>query len=195
MNIRCVITGQTESGKSVFVRDAPVAPVTLALLPGFEFHRLWGSESVVDLPSDGTAPPHPGYFPPPNGFRFGFFTIPPEAVAPTPTDLNAAFAELHQKLPGMTEALERENPGMHTTNTVDFDVVISGEVYLELDDGSEVLLKAGDLRGAERNAPRMAQPILSQLRRRGDPGGRETRRLVAHVESANPVCYSSARRR
>jgi mannose-6-phosphate isomerase-like protein (cupin superfamily) len=144
MNIRCVITGQTESGKSVFVRDVPVAPVTLALLPGFEFHRLWGSESVVDLPSDGTAPPHPGYFPPPSGFRFGFFTIPPEAVAPTPTDLNAAFAELHQKLPGMAEALERENPGMHTTNTVDFDVVISGEVYLELDDGSEVLLKAGD---------------------------------------------------
>jgi uncharacterized cupin superfamily protein len=28
---------------------------------------------------------------------------------------------------------------MHTTDTVDFDVVISGEVYLELDDGSEVL--------------------------------------------------------
>jgi mannose-6-phosphate isomerase-like protein (cupin superfamily) len=144
MNIRCVITGQTESGKSVFVRDAPVAPVTLALLPGFEFHRLWGSESVVDLPSDGTAPPHPGYFPPANGFRFGFFTIPPETVATTPTDLTAAFAELHQKLPGMAEVLERENPGMHTTDTVDFDVVISGEVFLELDDGSEVLLKAGD---------------------------------------------------
>jgi hypothetical protein len=56
MNIRCVITGQKESGKSVFVRDAPVAPVTLGLLPGFEFHRLWGSESVVDLPSDGMSP-------------------------------------------------------------------------------------------------------------------------------------------
>src|SRR5580658_5134740 len=121
MNIRCVITGQAESGKSVFVRDAPVEPVTLALLPGFEFHRLWGSESVVDLPSDGNAPPHPGYFPPANGFRLGCFTIPPETVATTPTDLTAAFAELHQKLPGMAEVLERENPGMHTTDTVDFD--------------------------------------------------------------------------
>ena len=30
------------------------------------------------------------------------------------------------------------NPGMHTTDTVDFDVVVSGEVYLELDDGAEV---------------------------------------------------------
>src|SRR5208283_63948 len=101
MNIRCVVTGQTESGKSVFVRDAPVAPVTLALLPGFEFHRVWGSEAVIQLPSDGTAPAHPGYFPPADGFRFGFFTIPPETAAITPADLGAAFAELHQKLPGM----------------------------------------------------------------------------------------------
>lgn len=145
MDIRCVVTGQDTSGKSVFVRDAPVAPVTLALLPGFEFHRLWGSESVVQLPSNGTAPPHPGYFPPKSGFRFGFFTIPSEADSEVaPADLAAAFGELREKLPGMAEVLEPENPGMHTTDTVDFDVVISGEVYLELDDGSEVLLRAGD---------------------------------------------------
>jgi mannose-6-phosphate isomerase-like protein (cupin superfamily) len=145
MDIRCVVTGQNASGKSVFARDALVSPVTLALLPGFEFHRLWGSESVVQLPSDGTGTPPPGYFPPQSGFRFGFFTIPPEADAEiAPADLAAAFGELHEKLPGMAEVLEPENPGMHTTDTVDFDVIISGEVYLELDDGSEVLLKAGD---------------------------------------------------
>jgi mannose-6-phosphate isomerase-like protein (cupin superfamily) len=145
MNIRYVVTGQNGSGKAVFVRDVPVAPITLALLPGFEFHRLWGSESVVKLPSDGTAPPHPGYFPPKGGFRFGFFTIPPETqTTSTPANLAAAFAELQQKLPGMAEVLEPQNPGMHTTDTVDFDVIVSGEVYLELDDGSEVLLKAGD---------------------------------------------------
>ena len=33
---------------------------------------------------------------------------------------------------------------MHTTDTVDIDVVISGEVDLELDDGSEVHLRPGD---------------------------------------------------
>jgi mannose-6-phosphate isomerase-like protein (cupin superfamily) len=145
MDIRCVVTGQNASGKSVFVADAPVAPVTLSLLPGFEFHRLWGSESVVELPSNGTAPAHPGYFPPKSGFRFGFFTIPPETTRESaPADPGPAFAELRAKLPGMAEVLELENPGMHTTDTVDFDVVISGEVILELDDGSEVLLKAGD---------------------------------------------------
>jgi quercetin dioxygenase-like cupin family protein len=56
----------------------------------------------------------------------------------------AAVEELRQKLPGMMEVLEMDHPGMHTTDTVDFDVVISGEVYLELDDGAEVLLTAGD---------------------------------------------------
>ncbi len=145
MNIRCIVTGQTPSGKSVLVRDAPVEPITLSLLPGFEFHRLWGSESVPKLPSDGTAPPPPRYFPPRGGFRFGVFTVPPEAQGVAhPAQLGAAFSELEQKLPGMAEVLELDNPGMHTTDTVDFGVILSGEVYLELDDGAQVLLKAGD---------------------------------------------------
>src|SRR6266852_5014182 len=78
MDIHCVVTGQNESGKSVIVRHTPVKPVSLALLPGYEFHRLWGSDSVPELPSDGTPPSQPRYFPPKNGFRFGFFTIPPD---------------------------------------------------------------------------------------------------------------------
>jgi len=145
MNVRCVVTGQTESGKAVFVRDAPVEPITLSLLPGFEFHRLWGSDLLPKLPSDGTAPPAPRYFPLKGGFRFGLFTVPPEAQqAAEPADLGPAVAEMQQKLPGIAEVLEMDNPGMHTTDTVDFDVILSGEVYLELDDGAEVLLRAGD---------------------------------------------------
>jgi mannose-6-phosphate isomerase-like protein (cupin superfamily) len=145
MDVRCVITGQDKSGKSVIARDAPVRPVTLALFPAYEFHRLWGSDSVVELPSDGTPPSQPRYFPPKSGFRFGFFTIPPDASRSlerlgTP----AAFEELQQKLPGMMDVLEVDHPGMHTTDTVDFDVVVSGEVVLELEDGVEVQLKAGD---------------------------------------------------
>src|SRR4029077_2078302 len=60
--------------------------------------------------------------------------------SPTPAEIE----ELRQKLPGVAESSERDHPGMHTTDTVDFDVVISGEVVMELDDGAEVLLKAGD---------------------------------------------------
>ena len=145
MSIRCVVTGQNASGKSVIMRDSPVQPVTLALLPGYEFHRLWGSDSTPELPSDGTPPPHPRYFPPKNGFRFAFFTIPPDTMTNiTQIDIARALEEIQQKLPGMIEVLEPDHPGMHTTDTVDFDVILSGEVVLELDDGAEVLLKAGD---------------------------------------------------
>jgi mannose-6-phosphate isomerase-like protein (cupin superfamily) len=145
MKIRCVVTARKPSGKSVFAKDGTIEPVTLGLLPGFEFHRIWGGESTPKLPSDGTPPPHPRYFPPAGGFRFGFFTVPPntQKIAEY-TDTTAAFAEMQEKLPGLAEVLEPMKPGMHTTDTVDFDVVVSGEIYLELDDGAEVLLKAGD---------------------------------------------------
>jgi mannose-6-phosphate isomerase-like protein (cupin superfamily) len=145
MNIRCVVTGQTESGKSVFVRDTAVEPITLGLLPGFEFHRLWGTDSTAQLPCDGNGSVPVRYFPPHLGFRFGFFTIPPNTEkAEGEINLVAAMGEIQQKLPGMIEVLEPGTPGMHTTDTVDFDVVMSGECWLELDDGAEVLLKAGD---------------------------------------------------
>jgi quercetin dioxygenase-like cupin family protein len=39
---------------------------------------------------------------------------------------------------------EADEPGMHTTDTIDFEYVISGELWLELDDGEEVHLRAGD---------------------------------------------------
>jgi hypothetical protein len=44
----------------------------------------------------------------------------------------------------MMELLEPAHPGMHISDTVDLDVIVSGEVYVELDDGAEVRLKAGD---------------------------------------------------
>jgi mannose-6-phosphate isomerase-like protein (cupin superfamily) len=145
MDIYCVVTGQNEFGKSVIVRNTPIKPVSLALLPGYEFHRLWGSDSIPELPSDGTPPPQPRYFPPKGGFRFCFFTIPPDtATSVDPVGIASALEEIQQKLPGMMEVLELDHPGMHTTDTVDFDVIVCGEVYLELDDGAEVLLKAGD---------------------------------------------------
>jgi len=145
MKIRCVVTGRDAAGKSVIAKDADIEPVTLSLLTGFEFHRIWGGDAVPKLPSDGTPPTHPRYFPASGGFRFAFFTVPPNTQKfPENTDLAAALGEMQEKLPGLAEVMEPMNPGMHTTDTVDFDVVLSGEVYLELDDGAEVLLKAGD---------------------------------------------------
>jgi mannose-6-phosphate isomerase-like protein (cupin superfamily) len=145
MAMRCVVTGQNKDGKSVFVSDTEVEPIRVSLLPGTEFHRLWGSNGPPTLPTGGSAPDQRGYFPPPGGYRFGFFTLGPDSVGvPADIDLEAALVELGTNLPGLAEVMEPDHPGMHTTDTVDLDLVISGEVWLELDDGAEVQLRAGD---------------------------------------------------
>jgi mannose-6-phosphate isomerase-like protein (cupin superfamily) len=115
-------------------------------LPGSEFHQLWGSDETPSFPDDGSRPDTARYFPPVNGFRFGFFTIPPDGGQGAPPDLDvaAALAEFEAKLPGMTEYLEPAEPGMHTTATVDCGVVLSGTATLELDNGAKVSLAPGD---------------------------------------------------
>jgi len=145
MAMRCVVTGQTADGTSVVVADDQVEPISVSLLPGTEFHRLWGADTPPTLPTDGTATAQHGYFPPPGGYRFGFFTLGPDSVAmPEDLDVEAALVELGTKLPGLAEVMEPDHPGMHTTDTVDLDLVVSGEVWLELDHGEEVHLRAGD---------------------------------------------------
>ena len=145
MKVRRVVTGQNADGKSVFVSDDQVDPITLGLLPGYEFHRIWASDDAPALPTDGRAPAAPAYFPPAVGYRMGFFTVPPAGTEiPPDLDIAAALAEMEEKLPGMAAHMEPDDPGMHTTDTVDFEVVLSGEVICELDDGAEVTLKTGD---------------------------------------------------
>jgi mannose-6-phosphate isomerase-like protein (cupin superfamily) len=143
MHHRRIVTGQ-RNGRAVFVEDARVAPIHVALVPGGEFHRIWGSDSTPELPASGYLPRAASWFPPVGGYRFAFVTFPPEAPPPEDLNVDAAVAELEQRLPGMARVLEPDAPGMHTTDTVDFGVVLSGSIFLELDDGAEVELRAGD---------------------------------------------------
>jgi mannose-6-phosphate isomerase-like protein (cupin superfamily) len=143
--VRRVVTGHDAGGKAVFASDESVEPVTLAAMPGSEFHRLWGADIAPRFPDDGSPTLQPTYFPPVGGYRFGMFTIPPAGGEPPQLDdVAAALAEIDQKLPGMMSYMEQGDPGMHTTDTVDFEVVLAGSCVLELDDGAEVTLRAGD---------------------------------------------------
>ena len=145
MQVRRVVTGHDGNGKAVFASDQQVDPVTVALVPGVAFHLLWGADQAPNFPDDGSPTPQPSYFPPLGGYRFGMFTIPPaSASAPGELDLEAALAEVEAKLPGLVSHMEPDNPGMHTTDTIDFEVVLSGEVILELDNGAEKVLRPGD---------------------------------------------------
>jgi mannose-6-phosphate isomerase-like protein (cupin superfamily) len=150
MNVRRVVTGHGRDGKSIVVSDVHVEPITASLVPGVEFHRLWGGDVAPGFPDGGAMPSYWSYFPPVNGFRFWFFSLPPGARATSEeqaahvSDPSAALLEFDAKLPGLGQYLEPDEPGMHTTPTIDFEVVLSGEAVLELDDGASVALQAGD---------------------------------------------------
>jgi quercetin dioxygenase-like cupin family protein len=47
--------------------------------------------------------------------------------------------------PGAMAAMEPDAPGMDTTDSMDYVMVVSGEVTLELDDGEQTVLRAGDV--------------------------------------------------
>jgi mannose-6-phosphate isomerase-like protein (cupin superfamily) len=145
MKVRRVVTGHTPDGKAIVASDMEVDAVTVDLLPQMEFHRLWGADETPAFPDNGSPRPANAYYPPVGGFRFGLFTVPPQSVAlRVDLDMEVALAELEEKLPGLAAYIEWDKPGMHTTNTIDFEYVISGEIWLELDDGKEVHLRPGD---------------------------------------------------
>jgi len=145
--VRRVVTG-TVAGRSAVVADEALEAFAPALLPGMGFVHLWGADQTVTLPSDGSEPPIAAYFPQTTGFRVALVTIPPERGVDGATldgaALSAAAAEVENRLPGLLAHMEPDAPGMHTSDTVDIDIVLSGEIVLELDDGAEVALRAGD---------------------------------------------------
>jgi quercetin dioxygenase-like cupin family protein len=56
----------------------------------------------------------------------------------------AGMADFEAEAPGLLRYMDLSDPGMHTTDTIDFEVVLEGTVVLELDDGAKVTLHAGD---------------------------------------------------
>jgi hypothetical protein len=139
--IRVVVTGET-SGKAIVTRDEVVGPIKLDVLPGAAFYLLWGTLGPPSLPSD-VGRQAAAWIPPVGGLRFGMSILPPSYGASV-EELRAGLPEIRQKLPGLAEALDPDEPGMHATDTVDLVMVASGRVTLELDDGVEVHLAQGD---------------------------------------------------
>ena len=144
--VRRVVTGHDEGGSAVFVSDQRLAPVMTSLSSTASFHVLWNGDAAPTFPDDGSRPALTTYFPPVGGFRFGLFTLPPlDEGPPGPeVDIAAAVAELRAALPGLLDHMESGAPGMHTTATIDFEVVLTGEVVLELDNGATMHLRPGD---------------------------------------------------
>jgi uncharacterized cupin superfamily protein len=143
-NVRRVVTGLDEQGRSVVISDAAVPPLTARAVPGYAWHRLWSFDEPPVVPNDGRPMHAPAHFPPPDGIRFIVFTVPPRATAAAESVDPEAARELEEKFPGRAAHMESDQTGLHTTVTIDLIYILSGEVSLELDDGMEVHLAAGD---------------------------------------------------
>ncbi|MCC5951046.1 MAG: cupin domain-containing protein [Acidimicrobiia bacterium] len=145
--IRRVVTGHDEGGRAVVVDDGPVEPITLSLLPGFETTELWHTNETPAMRDDLGSPGAPTYFPPPGGTVLRVVTFPPDSsgmLAPD-FDFAAALDEANEKVPDLVAKLEPDNPGMHTTDSVDYGIVLEGELDLELDDGVTTTVRPGTI--------------------------------------------------
>ncbi|WP_194924867.1 cupin domain-containing protein [Catenulispora pinisilvae] len=146
MTVRRVVTGHDSEGRSRVVDDQNMEPITSALTPGFAAYRLWGRDESPTFPDDGSPSGVETYFPSREGSRFVIITHPPEGATPPPdVDTAAATAELERQMPGVMASMEPDGSGMHTTDTMDYLMVVQGEATLELDDGERAVLRAGDV--------------------------------------------------
>ncbi|GAA4308563.1 cupin domain-containing protein [Actinomadura luteofluorescens] len=144
--VRRVVTGHDAQGRARVVDDRDVEPITSELMPGCAFFRLWGRDERPAFPDDGSPRPAESWYPPRDGSRFMINTVPPgEPIPPADLDTAAALEELERRMPGAMAANEPGAPGMHTTDSIDYVLVVSGEATLELDDGERTVLRAGDV--------------------------------------------------
>jgi quercetin dioxygenase-like cupin family protein len=141
--IRRVVTGHDARGRSVIVSDGP-SPHVLALpgRPDFGLTNLWVTDATpASNEGQADAAARPVVLePPPGGSILRVVEFPPDK-APGGFDRKAAFAAM-----GADHAMDPDasrHPGMHKTSTVDYAIVLAGEIWALMDVG-ETLLKAGD---------------------------------------------------
>ncbi|MCP4003053.1 MAG: cupin domain-containing protein [bacterium] len=142
---RRVVTGNDANGRSVFVHDGPT-PGQLDLGLAID-DEIWIDDPANPDPQARIDPAQAQKFrlePPSGGSVVRVFTFLPAGHEPTDRD---EFAELVARAAARFDTggvMEEDSPGMHTTKTIDYGIVLSGEVFLELDEG-EAHLRAGDV--------------------------------------------------
>ncbi|MFZ3342096.1 MAG: cupin domain-containing protein [Terriglobales bacterium] len=143
---RRIVTGDV-NGKAVVQSDESLRAYQFKTVPGYEHTLIWVNPTTPDLSQEQRFDSYPdSVVPGPGGTSLHFVTFPPGSVLADPSfDGQAAQKEALVRLPGLADQFEKEDPGMHKTNTVDYSVVYDGEIWLELDDGETLHLKRGDV--------------------------------------------------
>jgi uncharacterized cupin superfamily protein len=140
---RRVVTGHDANGKSVFLMDGLAPNIKeMASMPGLALTDLWetvGSPASNEGARDAVERPV-RLEPPGKGTILRIVEFPPDSEWRDRADARDAFDSIGA---GHAPDKSSADPMMHTTATVDYIVVLKGQIYAILDTG-ETLLKAGD---------------------------------------------------
>jgi len=139
MSVRRVVTGIDADGTSRFVNDG-TPPCVLAnpALSGMEVTYVWATDTKPHMPNAGDDETRldQEFFPGRDGSRFLVITYPPGFGAGPP---GSEVATEDMETPVSFDQLL-----MHATTTIDYGIVLQGELTLVLDSGEEVTLRPMD---------------------------------------------------
>jgi len=148
--VRRVVTGHDAGGRAVVLEDGtPRVVIRSPLQPGLAFHEIWNTSDMPMPIAAGFDEPtlkHSGTAPPKRGTVIRIVDLPPEG--PDGPEFDKEQARTLFSAVGLAENADRHKPGrhplMHRTASVDYGIVLSGEIVMLLDD-TEVHLKTGDV--------------------------------------------------
>jgi Cupin domain len=144
--VRRIVTGIDANGRSYIAEDG-VSPAMMTMQgrEGYRNNNIWrtvGSPARVGAPD--TVLEHRGVLPPKSGTVLRVIDIPPEDKDPeaqrraTEAVFAAMFADAKH------DSSHARHPGMHITDTIDYAIVLQGELVAVMDDG-ETVMRAGDI--------------------------------------------------
>lgn len=142
---RIIVTGNDARGRSLIVSDGlPGVVREVEERPGYRVSNVWatlGSPPPIEDPDRVSEVK--GLLPPPKSTILRIIDYPPEPR--DPVALRRMFDALFKKLfpDGHHRAEGAPHPGMHATDTIDYAIVLSGEIYAVMDEG-ETLMRTGD---------------------------------------------------
>ena len=143
--MRRIVTGHDEKGKSVITIDGPPARSLGEEAGGL--YELWNTDGneINTLDEIDRADSEVLLSPPNGGTKFRYFQINP-APEGVPADLiEAATAEAFEKMGAAHHRVDTtRHPAMHKTKTIDYIILLKGDVTLLLDN-EEVDLKPFDV--------------------------------------------------
>jgi hypothetical protein len=142
--VRRVLTGHDAEGRSTFLADGLAPNVKeMASMPGLALTDLWETKGApASNAGDADAAARPVRLEPPkNGTILRIVEFPPDSQWRDAADGREAFKSIGA---GHAQDRHSSDPMMHRTSTVDYIVVLKGEVYAIMETG-EKLLRPGDI--------------------------------------------------